>query len=592
MSTTARVFTKLFVLFFFITLQAIVYAQPNTLDPKEWAKALSITNGKSEQNYDRLISSLIGKDYLKVDSARVFSFLNKLEKAGDAENIYFKARFNSLKAVFIYLTNIKYPNAPVKSELKKLLDEAIDLAYKTDDDYFIAFASETYSTNISHFNELGLSIMYAINVIELHEKNNQNTSAGFYQFLAERLYKIREYKECIKYAMRAVALFKKSDYVDRALPLTNTLNTVALGYHRQQQYDSALKFYDQAYQIALQAKDTLWMSIVSGNVGQVYYYQKKYDTAYTLLINDYKTCKASGFFDDAANSLQWAARVNLALGNKTQAVAEVRNAFALLQAKPNDNYLKNIYFAYTEIFREMGVYDSAFYYNNLYSNLNDSLEKTINTSSTAISKARLNDKASRYNIETLNKAKRIQVLTRNIIIVVIVLLSLFTLLLLNRKQLQTKMAKEKAEQENKLMEQEIAAAREQMKMFMDNIVEKTALIEKLEYQKQDVQNSTERQGLINELSNQTILTEDDWIKFKTTFEKIHPGFFKKLKDKVADITIAEQRMASLTKLNLTTRQIASMLGISVASVHKTRQRLRQRIQTDSNTGIDDFLAAL
>ena len=111
----------------------------------------------------------------------------------------------------------------------------------------------------------------------------------------------------------------------------NCLNTVAFGYHRQQLYDSALIFYNRALQLAKQIKDTVWTGIVSGNIGQIFYAQGKYDTAYALLKGDYNASKENGFFDNAANSLQWAARTNLALGNKAAALAEVREAFQLLK---------------------------------------------------------------------------------------------------------------------------------------------------------------------------------------------------------------------------------------------------------------------
>ena len=92
---------------------------------------------------------------------------------------------------------------------------------------------------------------------------------------------------------------------------TSCLNTVALGYHRQKMYDSAFIFYNQALQLSKTIKDTVWMGIVSGNMAQVLYMQGKYDTAYTLLKNDYRASKKSGYYDNAANSLQWAARANL-----------------------------------------------------------------------------------------------------------------------------------------------------------------------------------------------------------------------------------------------------------------------------------------
>ena len=129
-------------------------------------------------------------------------------------------------------------------------------------------------------------------------------------------------------------------------------------------------------------------------------------------------------------------------------------------------------------------------------------------------------------------------------------------------------------------------------MFTENIIEKTNLIEKLESQIKGKEATSEQHTIISELSYQTILTEDDWNKFKSLFEKIYPGFFIKLKEKFPDITLAEQRMAALTRLRLTTKQIASMLGISVDSVHKSRQRLRQRFQVSAEENLDELVANL
>ena len=149
---------------------------------------------------------------------------------------------------------------------------------------------------------------------------------------------------------------------------------------------------------------------------------------------------------------------------------------------------------------------------------------------------------------------------------------------------------EKMAQEKLLMEQEVASAKDQLKLFTENVIEKTNLIEKLEMQVKGKEVTSEQHSIISELTQQTILTEQDWYKFRSLFEKIYPGFFIKLKDKFPDITVAEQRMAALTRLHLTTKQIASMLGISLDSVHKSRQRLRQRFQVGAETNLEELVA--
>ena len=143
-----------------------------------------------------------------------------------------------------------------------------------------------------------------------------------------------------------------------------------------------------------------------------------------------------------------------------------------------------------------------------------------------------------------------------------------------------------------MAETESTAAKEQLELFTQNLIEKTNLIEQLQQQVNRRTLTVEQQDLISGISNLTILTEADWEKFKTIFEKIYPGFFIHLKEKVHDITLAEQRMAALTRLQLSINQIASILGISPNSVYKTKQRLRQRLHLDPEKSIEEILTTI
>ena len=569
-------------------------AQSTNLDPEKWADEL----GKKDRNVQEAFKKLF-LILQPVDTLRTLQFLDELE--GKGKGNHFQVRFKCLKARAIHYKYSYYTfyqdRRPtdldqVKKQLMDLYSSAMDLAYRSEDDFLVADVSYDYGSIIGSFGEVGLAVMYTKNGIDLFEKLSYPVLPQQYQFLAELLYKVREYNECIRYAKKAVATWPASTDENKQRYTVNCMNTVALGYHRQELYDSAFIYYNQALQLAQQANDTVWAGIVSGNMGQLFYAQGNYDSAYALLKGDYKASKKAGLFDNAANSLQWAARTNLALGNKSAALAEVREAFQLLKAWPDAYYLRNAYYTSTQIFREMGIYDSAFYYNNLWSGINDSLEKVVATSSLAISKARLNDETSRYNIQTLNREKKAQLLQRNIIIIGIAVLSIIIFLIINRKLLQTKLKVETVEQEKKQMEQDVISANEQLKMFTANLVEKTNLIEKLESQAKGKQVTSEQQAIISELSRHTILTEEDWLKFKSLFEKIHPGFFINLQEKVADITVAELRMAALTRLHLSTNQIASTLGISPNSVYKTKQRLRQRLSIEVEDSLEEAIAKM
>lgn len=585
----------------FLLMNIVAPAQKKIgLELDQWVNILDQPAFNETNSIGSLTQQLV-----KTDSVKALRFLDSLESLGNSKGYVFRTYFCMIKADVLFLKFAGYDKykdrgakalQPIKEQIMKLFAAALDAVYHTDNDLTIGWVCFYSARRMRDFGETALAVMYSKNGVDLFEKVAYRVEPPVYTDLAELLYQVREYDESIGYAKKGIVAWKhlnyEKEYKDPYKFKIKALNTIGNSFYKKNQTDSANIYYHQALSLATKNNDKLLVGKVLGNIGIILYSKNMFDSARSFFQTDYENSNNDSIYNEAANALQWMAKTNMGNGNKTAALAEAREAIRLLALWPDRTYLRDTYHTLSGVFKALGNYDSAFFYNDRFTELNDSLEKVVSISSLDISKARLNDKTSRYNIESLNKAKRLEIFTRNIIIVIIILLSAFTLLVINRKQLQTNMAMEKAEQNNKLMEQEIVAAKEQMRMFTENIVEKTALIEKLEYQKQDVQNSAERQDLISELSKQTILTEDDWVNFKATFEKIHPGFFRKLKDKITEITIAEQRMASLTKLNLSTRQIASMLGISVDSVHKTRQRLRQRIQTDSNKGVDDFLTGL
>lgn len=595
---TKTVNVRLYLLLCLVSLHAgqLCSAQLAGLDPLQWATALSKKARSGNEAAGKLDSVL---EY--IDSATAFRFLTLLQEKGKSKGDGFQARFNCVFARQLFLKSAPYdsnrPQGPVnirhiKAPLNNLFSSAMDIAYRTEDDYLVAYVSYAYAITIIRFGEIGTAVMYAKNSLDLYEKLSYDIPASQYQFLAEMLYTVREYEDCIQYSNRAALAWQRSSAPDKWRQTASCLNTVALCYHRQQRYDSAFVFYKQAFNMAKTAGSPVWMNIVSGNMAQIYFAEKRFDSAYRLFMNDSKTSRDSGLYNNAANSLQWAARTSLALGNKQRALTEVRDAFQLLKLWPEPDYLKNAYYTTAQVFRQTGKYDSAFYYDNLYAILNNSLDRTVAVNSLAIIRTRLNDMQSRYDIQKLNKEKRMQLLTMNTAIAFTVAFSLFALLLVNRKRLKTKLQNEKITQEKLLMEQEMAYARNQLSMFTQNIIDKTCLIDKLEQQLKGKATTAEHQIIISELSCGTILTEEDWTKFRSLFEIVYPGFFTKLKDKFPDITEAEKRMAALTRLHLTTRQIAFMLGISVDSVHKSRQRLRQRFRIDVATNLDEVVAAL
>ena len=558
------------------------------ISAKEWVKKLSDRGDKKNESIQFLFDSVMSK----TDTLKLNVFLRQLEANGNSNDIYFTTRLNTFRSVLLQYKDQLRSDMTSKLPVLNLMKLAMQQANESNDEYLISFVSSLYFSLASIYNETELSIMYCISSIELYEKLFGTGTYPAYHFAGEMMYRVKEYEKCKDYSLKWLSMMANTQTQSNKDYRMSVYNTLGLAYHRTGQYDTAMYYYNKALAETDNNHRADWKGFISGNMGQVYYTLKQYDTAITLLEKDYHISMGYKYFDNAANSLQWAARANAAVGNKGKALQQVREAITLIQLMPDGGYRQNIYYAAVEVFKLNGLDDSAVYYSGLYQQLHDSLEKKIATSSLAISNMRLSEEKNRYNIRRMQQEKKSQMQQRNFIILAILLLSVISLLVVNRQRIQLKYRQQNLEKEKKIIENEMVAAKQQMEMFTQNIIEKTSLIEKLEHQMKETNSFAGQQETIAALSNLTILTEHDWEQFKELFGKMYPMFFHRLKTSTKEITVAEQRMAALMRLQLTTRQMASMQGISPDSVHKTRQRLRQRLGVSNDTNLEDFLVTL
>ena len=585
-----------FIFTFLIISHGTAVCQSLNLNPKEWAKKLADPSDK-KNDASFTLSTILQKQ----DSASDISFLDKLSNEPSAKGHYFIARFNCVKAYNLLVFYGPKPLSPfttdsIKREVTKLLEEAMNQAFIVDDDYLAAYVSSIYGTAMDGFHNTEKAVMYMMYSADLYQKVKLHGAWDTYFLLGEMLWRVREYQKSIQYTKIAIPLVKVAHPVTK-IYLMMCNNTIALSFHRMGKYDSALYYYNKALQLASEENDKktgkIWQGIVSGNIAQIDFAQGNYTTALPLFMMDYQSSKENGAYDEAGNCIQWAAKTNLALGNKKEALLEVRESFNLLNKWQNPaNYRQNAYQTASQIFKALGDNDSAYYYSAKYNALHDSLERVIYQSSISISKLRLDNEKSRYNIQNIEREKKGQLEMRDSMIVAILLLCAVAMLLINRQLQKTKVRAQLEQHEKRRIEQEMESAREQLKMFTKSIIEKTNLIEKLELQMENKLKTQEQQQLIEELSSQSILTEDDWLNFKVMFEKLHVGFFEKINKHVNNITQAEQRMAALTLLHLTTKQIAAVLGISPNSVIKAKQRMRQRFNLQSDEEVESFIVSL
>lgn len=86
-----------------------------------------------------------------------------------------------------------------------------------------------------------------------------------------------------------------------------------------------------------------------------------------------------------------------------------------------------------------------------------------------------------------------------------------------------------------------------------------------------------------------ISKEDEWQMFEENFDMIHKNFFRNLKIKYPNLTPADLKLCVLLRLNYSTKEIASMQGVSVRGVETARYRLRKKLNLMEDVNLNDFL---
>ena len=370
-------------------------------------------------------------------------------------------------------------------------------------------------------------------------------------------------------------------------------NTLALAYQKNDRLDSAIYYFKAASAEATQVSDSFWAALANGNLGYVYYLQGRYAEAIPLMEKDFTESNLAAEWQSAVNAAMTLAHMYLKLGNPAKA------EYYLGYGLKNINYgnireLAGFYNNMAAISRLKGDDASAFDYldsSRLY------VEKARKIhDSQIINQARLKLEVERHEheIKMLETTRSRQVLIRNGMLIILLLIGASGGLWINHIQLRRKKELELASLQKARAEDELINARKELMAFTNMLKEKNDLIESFkieldQWQKSGASESEQRTEQLTQLLNATILTEEDWKEFRVLFDKVYPGFFTRLKEKMADLSPADIRLIALTKLQLAPKEMAAMLGLTYEAIKKSRQRLRKKINLPEEGSLDELV---
>ena len=92
--------------------------------------------------------------------------------------------------------------------------------------------------------------------------------------------------------------------------------------------------------------------------------------------------------------------------------------------------------------------------------------------------------------------------------------------------------------------------------------------------------------------NKNISEEDTWNIFKDAFNNADKDFLKKVKNLHPSLTPNDLRLCAYLRLNLSSKEIAPLLNISVRSVEIKRYRLRKKMDLSHEEGLVEYILSI
>jgi ligand-binding sensor domain-containing protein/DNA-binding CsgD family transcriptional regulator len=168
---------------------------------------------------------------------------------------------------------------------------------------------------------------------------------------------------------------------------------------------------------------------------------------------------------------------------------------------------------------------------------------------------------------------------------------------LSAQQEIDKLRNEKLRIENEKNRAEVELKTKELASYAMQITQKNESLYEIKEQLKHISNKVNPdaqkylQKLIKNIERNTNQTED-WDKFEVYFDQVYEDFTKRIREKYPHLTPNDIKLCAYLRMNLSTKEIAPLLNISIRGVEISRYRLRKKLNMPQNENLIDFMMNL
>ncbi|MGC4039613.1 MAG: hypothetical protein QM710_02140 [Flavobacterium sp.] len=207
-------------------------------------------------------------------------------------------------------------------------------------------------------------------------------------------------------------------------------------------------------------------------------------------------------------------------------------------------------------------------------------------------------------LELISAEQKVSKLTNYLLITLLgVLIIVFTILyfflkrinkrdrqLLKTKEELVKLMEEQKQMKEQQFQNDIEYKESQLSAITIQMLEKNELLDEIKTILNQKEPASEKE--IKKLVSKYTIQDNNWKDFDNYFESLNKNFYTRLKQKYPDISANDLKICALIKLNLSIKEMASILNISPDSVKTARHRLRKKLQLSTEDNLTDFILSV
>lgn len=444
--------------------------------------------------------------------------------------------------------------------------------------------------DLGQLNRVGASLGYYILADDIMDRlDPQDTPRALYGLrhdLIMHLYEIGDYTQARKIMDKVSHMKVHPDY---RLFYADLHSQILLQLH----------LYDSSAYYIMKARDILdhdtagvynkgWYGILEGNMAKINYYKKEYALAIPSLQKAVAITYDASLFENTA-------LFGLLLANCYNKTNESEEIKPLIPVIRRSVYLQFKDEHYIDLYKLMLVMPDRNITPERALELLDSIDIRKHTLAlrndyNLLTKKEMEKELAVYQERQSVMSAKIkeQLMWRNLLWGALACALVVSLMVFYKGNKRFRMEQDRSRLLQEQTELELSASRDQLRLFTSTIQEKSRQIEMFE-NNIDVNQQNET---LEHLRQNTILTEDEWSRFKSLFEKAYPGFFARANHQFPNLTTGEMRFIALIKLGFTTREMASTLGVSPVSVRSIRSRLLKKLNLAENENLAQMVSVI